>query len=62
MTPHMSIAQVAEVLGCDERTVRNYIARGDLAASRIKGSRLIRINSADVAALLEPIPTVGGAA
>ena len=51
-------AQAAEYLGVTDRTVRAYIARGVLPASRIKGSRLIRINSDDLDALLRPIPAV----
>lgn len=52
----LSQAEVAEYLGITTRTVRRYIAIGLLPASRIKGSRLIRIDRGDVDALLRPIP------
>lgn len=52
----LSQAEVAEYLGITTRTVRRYIAMGLLPANRIKGSRLIRIDRADVDALLRPIP------
>lgn len=57
-----TIRQAAEYLGVTDRTIRNYIARGDLPASRIRGSRQVRIDQADLDALLQPIPTAGGAA
>lgn len=53
--------EAAHYLGVSERTIRNYIARGDLPGHRVKGSRLVRIRRADLDALLRPIPT-GGAA
>lgn len=52
----LSQTEVAEYLGITTRTVRRYIAIGLLPATRIKGSRLIRIDRADVDALLRPIP------
>lgn len=54
-------AEAAEYLGVTDRTVRYYIARGVLPAGRIKGSRLIRIDRADLDALVDPIPTTGEA-
>lgn len=56
----LSQPEAADYLGVTDRTVRNYIARGTLPARRIKGSRLIRISTADLDALLRPVPTVGG--
>ncbi len=53
-------AQAAEYIGVTERTIRAYIARGTLPARRIKGSRLIRISTADLDAMLRPIPAAGG--
>lgn len=53
-------AEAAEQIGVTERTLRSYIAKGHLPASRIRGSRLVRIDQADVDALLLPIPTIGG--
>ena len=51
----LSQAEAAEYLGVTDRTIRNYIARGNLRGSRIKGSRLVRIKRADLEALLRPI-------
>lgn len=48
--------EAAEYLGVTDRTVRNYVARGLLPAHRVTGSRLIRIDRADLDALLRPIP------
>lgn len=45
--PLLSVAQAAEWLGVSERTVRNFIARGELRAKRI-GPKLTRIDPADV--------------
>jgi excisionase family DNA binding protein len=52
----------AEYLGVTDRTIRNYIARGVLPASRVRGSRLIRIRKSDLDAMLHPVPTSGGQA
>lgn len=49
-------SQAAEYLGVTERTIRAYIARGTLPASRIRGSRLVRIKQSNLDALLRPIP------
>ena len=56
----LSQAEVADYLGVTDRTVRSYIARGILPASRIESSRTIRIRAEDAEAILRPIPTVGG--
>lgn len=56
----LSKPQAARYLGVTERTVRNYIARGELSAARIQGSHLIRIRRSDLDALLRPIPSAGG--
>lgn len=53
----VSQAEAAEYLGVTTRTIRRYIAIGLLPASRIRGSRLIRIDRADLDALLRPIPS-----
>jgi excisionase family DNA binding protein len=58
-TPWLSMRESAEYLGCAERTIRAYIARGNLKASRVPGSRLVRIKRADLDALLIPVPTTG---
>jgi excisionase family DNA binding protein len=54
----LSQGEAAEYLGVTTRTIRRYISVGLLPASRIRGSRLIRIDRADVDALLRPIPAV----
>lgn len=55
--PYTDLAGAAQFLRVDARSVRNYIARGDLPAARIRGSRLIRIKIADLEALLRPVPS-----
>lgn len=57
----LDIKQSAEYLDVTDRTIRAYIARGDLRAHRIKGSRLIRIRRSDLDGLLRPVPTIGAA-
>lgn len=56
----LSQAQAAEYLGVTDRTIRNYIARGDLRGHRLRGSRLVRIDRYDLDKLLRPIPTADG--
>jgi excisionase family DNA binding protein len=48
-------AEAADYLGVSPRTIRTYIARGILKANRIKGSRLIRIDSAELDAVVRPV-------
>lgn len=55
----ISIQEAADILGVSTKTVRRYIAAGDLAAFRV-GSRLLRVQRADVEALARPVPTAGG--
>jgi len=55
----LSQAEAAEYLGVTDRTVRNYISRGQLPGHRVRGSRLVRIDRGDIDKLLSPIP-VGG--
>jgi excisionase family DNA binding protein len=52
-----SLAEVADTLGCSTKTVRRYIADGRLTGYRM-GPRLIRVDMAEVAAMLSRIPTV----
>lgn len=54
---YLTQQEVADLVGVTDRTVRAWIARGDLRASRIRGSRLVRIRRSDVDALLSPIPS-----
>lgn len=46
----ITIAQAADLMSCSTKTVRRLIARGALPARRI-GSRMIRIDAADLDAL-----------
>jgi len=52
----LSQTQAAEYLGVSARTIRNYISAGTLAGHRVRGSRLVRIDRAELDALLRPIP------
>lgn len=56
--PMMTQVEAARRLRVTDRTIRNYIARGLLPAYRIKGSRAVRIERADVEALRQQIPAV----
>lgn len=58
-TARISIAQAAERAGVSRDTIRRRIADGSLPAYRM-GPRLIRLDPADVDALLRPVPAVGG--
>lgn len=55
----VSQAEAAEYLGVTDRTIRNYISRGYLTGYRLRGSRLVRVDRADLDALMATIPTVG---
>ena len=55
----LTIETAAEMLAVHPRTIRRYVASGDLPAYRI-GPRQIRVRTSDVDALLVPIPTAGG--
>jgi len=52
------LAQAAKYVGCDQRTIRRYIATGQLRGYRL-GERLIRVDLNELDALLRPIPTAG---
>ena len=58
MSKHVSLSEAAEMLGVTTKTIRRYIAARKLPAYRV-GPRLIRVDVADIEALLKP---VGGAA
>lgn len=55
----VSQAEAAEYLGVTDRTLRRMIAAGDLPAYRL-GKRLLRVDLADVDALLRRVPATGG--
>jgi excisionase family DNA binding protein len=59
--PKISIGDAAERLGVHPRTIRRRIADGQLTGYRF-GPHLIRLDPAEVDALLRPIPTAGRAA
>lgn len=56
---YLSIPDVCERVGVNERTVRGWIAAGVLPANRI-GKRLIRIRDTDLDAAMRAIPSAGG--
>lgn len=58
-TRYISIGDAAEYLSVTDRTIRNFIALGELTGYRI-GTRAIRVDLREVEALLTPIPTVEG--
>jgi excisionase family DNA binding protein len=47
--------EAAEYLGVHVKTVRNWIRSGRLPASRLAGQRALRIRSADLERILEPV-------
>lgn len=51
----VSLAEAADYLRCNERTVRRHIATGELTAYRL--GRLIRIDLDELDAAMKPIPT-----
>ena len=59
-TDYLTINQAADRYGVHRRTIRRRIAAGHLPAYRMAGgSRLVRIKSADLDALLTLIPAGG---
>ena len=57
-TPFLTITEAAARIGVNTKTVRRRIADGSLVGYRV-GPRLIRLDPAEVDALLRPIPTAG---
>lgn len=51
--------EAAARLSVDKKTIRRMISRGELTGYRV-GPRLIRVDTAELEALLRPIPTAGG--
>jgi excisionase family DNA binding protein len=51
----ISIDAAADYVGLNPRTIRRYIALGKLRAYRVGGT-LIRVDQADVEALITPVP------
>jgi excisionase family DNA binding protein len=54
----ISLGEAADIIGCHPRTVRRRIAEGQLTGYRM-GSRIIRVDQAEVERLLRPLPTSG---
>ncbi|MFN8194207.1 MAG: helix-turn-helix domain-containing protein [Nocardioidaceae bacterium] len=52
----LSQQEAAEYLGVTTRTIRNYVSRGTLAAHRPRGSRVVRIDVADLDEFMVRIP------
>ena len=48
-------AEAAEYLGVTDRTIRNFIRRGELRGYRV-GKRAVRLDRSDLDAILRPIP------
>ena len=55
MDAYLSIAEVAEIYGISSKTVRRWIARGEINAGRTPGGRLLRIEAASLDGILEPV-------
>lgn len=53
----LSQQEAAEYLGVTDRSIRAYISRGHLPATRIRGSRLVRIERSALDAMMRPIPS-----
>ncbi len=56
-----SIPQAAERAGVTTRTIRRWIASGELTGYRM-GKRMIRLDAGELDNRLTPIPTAGDAA
>ncbi len=54
-----SVPHAADYLGVSTKTIRRYIAAGRLVGYRA-GPRLIRVDRAELDAMLRVIPTAGG--
>jgi len=51
----MTIQEFADMYRVSTKTVRRWIANGHLAAERLPGNRLIRIDTASTANLTKPV-------
>ena len=57
---YASLADAAQYVDCNERTLRRHIAAGALKGYRL--GKLVRVDLDELDALMRPIPTGGGAA
>lgn len=55
----ISLPEAAEELGTSLRTVRRLVSQGLLPAYKVGGSKLVRINSEDLAKVLKPVTPSG---
>ena len=55
---YLTIEDTADLLQCSTITVRRMISRGGLRAYRFPGSRLIRIDPADLDKIRKPVTRV----
>ena len=53
----VSLQDAASYFGVSTKTIRRYIARGDVAACRLPGSKLLRIDLADLDSSAAPVYT-----
>lgn len=53
---YATLAEAAEYLGANERTIRNLISRGQITGFRL-GRKLIRVNLDELDDAMEIIPT-----
>lgn len=52
----LTLADASAYVGLDEKTLRRYVSQGRLRAFRV-GPRAIRIDAAELEALIRPIPS-----
>jgi len=55
MGKKIQLDAAAEEVGVSTRTIRRLISRGELRGYRVRGTDVVRVDSDDVAGLLEPI-------
>jgi excisionase family DNA binding protein len=55
MDKKIQLDTAAEELGVSTRTIRRLVSRGEPRGYRVRGTDVVRVDSDDVADLLEPI-------
>jgi excisionase family DNA binding protein len=58
-TVWLSVQELADRYGVSTKTIRRLIERGELPASTLRGTRVLRINAAVADALMERVPAAG---